>query len=38
MTLILGKLTKLRKIDSNFIFPKGERIDIELLFEWENNL
>lgn len=29
---------KLRKIDSNFIFPKGERIDIELLFEWENNL
>lgn len=29
---------KLRKIDSNFIFPKRERIDIELLFEWENNL
>ena len=26
---------KLREIDSNFTFPKKERLDIELIFEWE---
>ncbi|WP_291047254.1 MULTISPECIES: GLPGLI family protein [unclassified Empedobacter] len=26
---------KLREIDSNFKFPKRERVDIELIFEWE---